>query len=305
LETLSRLLAPFTPFIADRIWLNLNNISGIDSHVSVHLADFPLMDSSAIDRPLERRMKKAQVVTSLVRTMREKASIKVRQPLKRILLAAGDAALREEYSLVADIILEEVNVQKIEYIEEEGSVISKKVKPNFKALGPRFGKDMKSLAESIRCMSHKQIALFEKEGRISLELDGRVFEILREDVDIMHEDIEGWLVASDEAYGIMVALDTEMNEELELQGLSRELVSRIQTLRKESGLEITDRISLSIEGTDKVVDAVKRNDAYIKAETLATALDVTFLDTASVPVSGNEESVNGEICRLSLEKNAG
>jgi isoleucyl-tRNA synthetase len=302
LETLSRLLAPFTPFIAERIWLNLNTRSGLDLHQSVHLTDFPVLDPEAIDRPLERRMKKAQIITSLVRTMREKASIKVRQPLRRILLAAGDAALREEYSLVSDIILEEVNVQKIEYIEEDGSVISKKVKPNFKALGPRFGKDMKSIAESIRCMSHKQIALLEKEGRVSLELEGRVFEILREDVDIMHEDIEGWLVASDEAHGIMVALDTEMNGELEMLGLSRELVSRIQSLRKESGLEITDRISLAISGSAKVVDAVQRNDAYIKAETLATALEATILDPAS-PESGKEESVNGEICRLSLEKN--
>ena len=304
LETLARLLAPFSPFIADRIWLNLNGVSGLDLRDSVHLADFPLMDAAAIDLPLERRMKKAQIITSLVRTMREKASIKVRQPLRRILLAAGDAAVREEYALVSDIILEEVNVQKIEYIEEEGSVVSKKVKPNFKALGPRFGKDMKTLAESIRCMSHKQISLLEKDGAVSLELDGRVFEILRGDVEIMHEDIEGWLVASDEANGIMVALDTEMNEELEQLGLSRELVSRIQTLRKESGLEITDRISLTVEGTEKVIDAVKRNDAYIKAETLATALIATVIDDAS-PVSGKEESVNGEICRLSLEKNVG
>ena len=304
LETLARLLAPFSPFIADRIWLNLNGVSGLDLRDSVHLADFPLMDAAAIDLLLERRMKKAQIITSLVRTMREKASIKVRQPLRRILLAAGDAAVREEYALVSDIILEEVNVQKIEYIEEEGSVVSKKVKPNFKALGPRFGKDMKTLAESIRCMSHKQISLLEKDGAVSLELDGRVFEILRGDVEIMHEDIEGWLVASDEANGIMVALDTEMNEELEQLGLSRELVSRIQTLRKESGLEITDRISLTVEGTEKVIDAVKRNDAYIKAETLATALIATVIDDAS-PVSGKEESVNGEICRLSLEKNVG
>jgi isoleucyl-tRNA synthetase len=303
LETLSKLLAPFTPFIAERIYLNLNKVSGLEQFESVHLAPFPLLDSQAIDRPLERRMKKAQIITSLVRTMREKASIKVRQPLRRILLAVDEVS-REEYALVADIILEEVNVQKIEYIEEDGSVISKKVKPNFKALGPRFGKDMKTLAESIRIMSHKQIALLEKEGRLSLEIDGRVFELLREDVEIMHEDIEGWLVASDEANGIMVALDTEMNEELEMLGLSRELVSRIQTLRKESGLEITDRISLVIEGTEKLLDAVKRNDAYIKAETLATDLVASLLDPA-LAIKGKEELVNGEICRLSLEKYIG
>ncbi len=301
LETLSKLLAPFTPFLAERIYLNLNGISGLESFESVHLADFPVLDISAIDRPLEQRMKKAQIITSLVRTMREKASIKVRQPLKRILLAVGDAAAREEYRQVGDIIMEEINVQKIEYIEEEGSVISKKVKPNFKTLGPRFGKEMKALAEAIRIMSHKQIALLEKQGQLSLELDGKIFEILREDVDIMHEDIEGWLVASDEAHGIMVALDTEMTEELEMQGLSRELVSRIQALRKESGLDITDRIALSIQGSEKVLEAVKGNEAYIKAETLAMILAVATLDHSSAAKWKNE-TINGEICRLLLEK---
>jgi isoleucyl-tRNA synthetase len=301
LETLAKLLAPFTPFLAERIYLNLNGISGLDSSESVHLADFPALDLSAIDRPLEQRMKKAQIITSLVRTMREKASIKVRQPLKRILLAAGDADTREEYRQVGDIIMEEVNVQRIEYIEEEGSVISKKVKPNFKTLGPRFGKEMKALAEAIRVMSHKQIALLEKQGQLSLELDGKIFELLREDVEVMHEDIEGWLVASDEANGIMVALDTEMTEELEMQGLSRELVSRIQALRKESGLEITDRIVLSVKGSEKVLDAVKSNEDYIKSETLATTLAMVKLDLSSA-ATGKDEMVNGEICRLSLEK---
>ncbi len=303
LETLAKLLAPFTPFLAERIYLNLNGVSGLESCESVHLSDFPELDISAIDRPLEQRMKKAQIITSLVRTMREKASIKVRQPLKRILLAVNDAAAKEEYCLVDDIILEEINVQKIEYIEEDGSVISKKVKPNFKSLGPRFGKDMKTLAEAIRMMSHKQIALLEHQGHLSLELDGRVFDIMRDDVEIMHEDIEGWLVASDEANGIMVALDTEMNEELEMLGLSRELVSRIQALRKENGYEITDRISLSIQGSEKLLDAVKKNDAYIKAETLATSLSAITFDLSSAS-QGREEAVNGEICWLSLEKYA-
>ena len=225
----------------------------------------------------------------------------MRQPLKRILLAVSDAVAREEYRLVGDIIMEEINVQKIEYIEEDGSVISKKVKPNFKTLGPRFGKEMKALAEAIRVMSHKQIALLEKEGALSLELDGKVFDLLREDVEVMHEDIEGWLVASDEANGIMVALDTEMTEELELQGLSRELVSRIQALRKESGLDITDRIALTVQGSAKLQDAVMRNDAYIKAETLATSLAMV-LSGSILTEKGREEVLNGETCWLSLEK---
>jgi isoleucyl-tRNA synthetase len=301
LEILAKLLAPITPFLAERIYLNLNGISKLESCESVHLADFPKLDVTAIDRPLEHRMKKAQIITSLVRTMREKASVKVRQPLKRILLSVSDATAREEYRLVGDIIMEEVNVQKIEYIEEDGSVISKKVKPNFKTLGPRFGKDMKALAEAIRIMSHKQIALLEKEDMLPLDLDGKVFELHREDVEIMHEDIEGWLVASDEAHGIMVALDTEMTEELEMLGLSRELVSRIQALRKESGLEITDRISLSLQCSAKLLDAVRGNEDYITSETLANALVFEMVGALS-PLKWKEEMVNGEICRLALEK---
>ncbi|MEE9905437.1 isoleucine--tRNA ligase [Chlorobium sp.] len=300
LVTVAKLLAPFTPFIAERIYLNLNGTSGREAWESIHLADFPAVERSLVDLPLEGRMKKAQTVSSLVRTMREKASIKVRQPLKRILLAVSGPAMRSDYELVAGIILDEVNVQKIEYVEDEGSVISKKVKPNFKTLGPRYGKDMKMLADAIRLMTHRQISAIEKEGRLSLEFDGRIFGIERQDVEIMHEDIEGWLVASDDVLGIMVALDTEMNEELEMLGLARELVSRIQSLRKESGLEITDRIRLQIACSEKLLDAVNRNDAYIKEETLASSLE-TALFGAELQ-NGAEELVNGEMCRLSLEK---
>jgi isoleucyl-tRNA synthetase len=300
---LAKLLAPFTPFIAERVYLNLNGTSGRETFESVHLADFPSADTALVDRPLEERMKKAQIVTSLVRTMREKASLKVRQPLKRILLAVDDARSREDYEQVSAIIRDEVNVQKIEYVEDEGSVISKKAKPNFKTLGPRFGKDMKTLAESIRVMSHRQIATIEKEGSLELDLDGRLLTLTRQDVDIVHEDIEGWLVAADDANRIMVALDTEITPELEMLGLARELVSRIQALRKESGLEITDRISLHLEGTEKLLQAVKSNDAYIREETLSTGITLGLLDPASGAETG--ELVNSELCVLSLEKSRG
>jgi isoleucyl-tRNA synthetase len=303
LMTVAKLLAPFTPFIAERMFLSLNGVSGRERQESVHLADFPVAETSMVNLPLEQRMKKAQIITSLVRTMREKASIKVRQPLKRILLAVDDAFVREEYEQVADIIRDEVNIRKIEYIEDEGSVISKKAKPNFKTLGPKYGKDMKALAEAIRIMSHKQLSKLEKEGELQIELDGKTFLLNREDVDIVHEDIEGWLVAADDAHRIMVALDTEITEELEMMGLARELVSRVQTLRKESGLDITDRIMLRIEGSDKLLQAVKSNDAYIKDETLSTELSIVLYDPAST--AGKSESVNGELCLLSLEKSRG
>lgn len=300
LMTLCKLLAPITPFIAERLYLNLNNITKLEAHTSVHLASYPSFDGTVTDRPLELRMKKAQIITSLVRTMREKASLKVRQPLRRILLAVTDSDAKEEYRLVRDIIMEEVNVQAIEYIEEDDSVVSKKVKPNFKALGPRYGKDMKALAEAIRVMSHKQIALLEKEGQVMLELDGKSFEVLRSDVEIMHEDIEGWLVAADETYGIMVALDTEITPELEQLGLARELVSRIQTLRKESGLAITDRIVLTMHCSPKLHEAVCIHEAYITAETLATQLTTVPLE-ATIPQEALEQ-INGEACRLNVAK---
>jgi isoleucyl-tRNA synthetase len=301
LETLSKLLAPFVPFIAEKIWLDLKSVGETSKAESVHLADWPVTDENCIDAALEERMKKAQIITSLVRTMREKAAIKVRQPLKRILLVAAEPGSRAAYELVSDIIKEEVNVQKIEYVEDEdGSVISKKAKPNFKTLGPRFGKDMKLLAEEIRIMSRKQISRLETEGSIEIDLGGRICTVLREDVDIVHEDIEGWLVAADDAHRIMVALDTEITEELEMLGLARELVSRIQTLRKESGLEITDRIALTIAGSEKLLAAARKSESYIMDETLATSIALLPLDD-SQPGDGAEQ-VNNELCQLSLEK---
>ncbi|MCG8342412.1 MAG: isoleucine--tRNA ligase [Chlorobiales bacterium] len=299
LETVAKLLAPFTPFIADRIYMSLNGITGREAWESVHLCELPSVDKGAIDKPLEHRMKKAQVVTSLVRTLREKASIKVRQPLKRIMLAVDDAADRMEYEKVRDIIVDEVNVQKVEYIEDESSVVSKRAKPDFKSLGPRYGKEVKRVAESIRMLTHKQISALETAGSLDLEVEGKRYTITREDVVISREDIEGWLVASDDARSVMVALDTEITPELEMNGLARELVSRVQALRKDSGLEITDRIILQVAGSEKVVRAVETNREYISQETLAVALDIVPFEAVQ---DGREENVNGELCRLVLDK---
>lgn len=299
LETVAKLLAPFTPFIADRIYTSLNGLTGREPWESVHLCEFPEADNEMIDKPLEHRMKKAQIITSLVRTMREKASIKVRQPLKRIMLAVDNVADRREYEQVRDIIVDEVNVGKVEYIEDESAVVSKKAKPNFKSLGPRYGKEVKQLAESIRLLTHKQISALETAGSLDLEIDGKRYTITSEDVAINREDIEGWLVASDDVHYIMVALDTEITPELEMLGLARELVSRIQALRKDSGLEITDRIALKVAGGAKLRGAVEANNDYIRQETLAVTLDIVSIDT--VP-GGREERVNGELCRLMLEK---
>ena len=299
LETVAKLLAPFTPFIADRIYMSLNGITGREAWESVHLCELPSVDKGAIDKPLEHRMKKAQIVTSLVRTLREKASIKVRQPLKRIMLAVDDTADRMEYEKVRDIIVDEVNVQKVEYIEDESSVVSKRAKPDFKSLGPRYGKEVKRVAESIRMLTHKQISALETAGSLELEVEGKRYTITREDVVVSREDIEGWLVASDDARSVMVALDTEITPELEMNGLARELVSRVQALRKDSGLEITDRIILQVAGSEKVIRAVETNREYISQETLAVALDIVPFEAVQ---DGREENVNGELCRLVLDK---
>ncbi|ANT64298.1 MULTISPECIES: isoleucine--tRNA ligase [Prosthecochloris] len=301
LETVARLLAPFTPFIADWIYTSLDSVSGRDGHASVHLADFPAVDEEVVDLALEVRMKRAQVVASLVRTMRERASIKVRQPLKRIMLAVDDAKDRAEYELVKDIIIDEVNVLHVEYIEDEGAVVSKKAKPNFKSIGPRFGKDAKTVANLVRALTHRQIAELESKGLIGITFEGREFTVVAEDVDILREDIEGWLVASDEPRRVMVALDTEMTGELEDLGLSRELVSRIQSLRKEAGLEITDRITLELTGSGKFRRAVEGNRTYIMEETLAVGLDFVLETDLS---SCREEQVNSELCRIKLEKSS-
>jgi len=299
IETLCRLLAPFTPFIAERIYRDLNTVSRKDPWESVHLAQMPSVGKEAIDRDLEHRMKRAQIVSSLVRTMRERASLKVRQPLKRIMLAVDDASDRREYEQVRTIIIDEVNVLNVEYIEDESTVVSRKAKPDFKSLGPRYGKDVKALAERIRMLTPRQIAVLETEGSLELDVDGRSFTINRHDVDISREDMEGWLVESDDAHRVMVALDTEITPELEMLGMARELVSRIQTLRKDNGLEITDRIVLTVAGGDSVRESVEANSDYIASETLAVSLDaVAFADMEG----GREESVNGELCRIKLEK---
>ena len=299
IETVAKLLAPFTPFIADRIYMNLNGVSGEEPWESVHLAGLPAVDTSAIDRALERRMKRAQIVSSLVRTMRERASLKVRQPLKRIMLAVDDAADRREYEQVLDIVVDEVNVLKVEYIEDESSVVSRKAKPDFKSLGPRYGKDVKVLADRIRILTPRQIATLETDGSLDLEIGEKRFTITSADVEISREDIEGWLVESDDTHRVMVALDTEITPELELLGLARELVSRIQTLRKESGLKITDRIDLKIVGGEKIRNAVETNGKYIAEETLAMTLEIAAEESFA---DGSGESVNGELCRITLEK---
>ncbi len=299
LVTIAKLASPFTPFIADEIYRNLNGATMREPFESVHLADFPTVDDSAIDLPLEARMKKAQTISSLARTMREKAGLNVRQPLKRILIPIASVQERRELEQVRDVILDEINVKTIEYVEDESGIVSKKAKPNFKTLGKKFGKEVNAVAALVRELSSEQLSTLEKSGILGLAFNGAEITIEHSDVDILREDIEGWLVASDDELKLTVALDTELTPDLIAEGAARELVSRIQTLRKEQGLDITDRIKLYIGASEKLRQAIEKNVEYIKMETLAVELEFALNGKAAF---AKEEDINGERCMVALEK---
>jgi isoleucyl-tRNA synthetase len=299
LVVLTKLVAPIAPFIADEIYRDLNRVTKKEPYESVHLAFFPTIEETAIDTDLETRMKKAQTICSLVRTMREKAGIKVRQPLKRILLPISESRDRREIEKVRSIVLDEVNVRAIEYVDDDSGIVNKKAKPNFKVLGPKFGKQVNAVANLIREQRSEQVSLLERNGKMALSLNGEMVEVMLEDVEILHEDIEGWLVAYDEPYKLMVALDTDMDDDLRAEGMARELVSRVQTMRKENGLEITDRIMLYIDASEELRGAIEKNKEYVMAETLAVEID---FELNGMKVASRTEDINGEVCRMALEK---
>jgi isoleucyl-tRNA synthetase len=297
LITVAKLVSPFCPFIAEEIYRNLNTVTGKEPYESVHLSYFPEVEEAAIDKALEMRMKKAQSICSLALSLRKKAELKVRQPLRRMLLPVLEKQTREELEKVKDIILDEVNIKAIEFVDDETGIISKKAKPNFKTLGKKFGKDVNAVANRVRAFSAQEIAELEKAGEYEFEVAGRRVKVERGDVEILSEDLEGWLVASDEALKLTVALDTELNEELIHEGLAREFVSRVQACRKEMGLDITDRIFLRVNTTKTLQAALERNKEYIQNETLAVALDFA-LNKGTRFV----EDINGEPCTIELEK---
>ncbi|MBC8044197.1 MAG: isoleucine--tRNA ligase, partial [Rhizobacter sp.] len=281
LITVVKLAAPVCPFITDAIYQNLNRVTQKEDFESVHLAFFPPVEETAIDAPLESRMKKAQVVSSLVRTMREKASIKVRQPLRRMLVPVAEPHARRELEKVKSVILDEVNVRAIEYVDDDSGIVNKKAKPNFKILGPKFGKEVNLVANVVKGFSAAQIAEVEKSGRTEAMFNGKTIAIESEDFEVLREDIEGWLVMSDEETRLTVALDTELDGDLIMDGLAREFVSAVQTLRKDTGLEITDRIIISIEGTAPLTAAIDKYRERIMAETLATGIEFSVVATLS------------------------
>jgi isoleucyl-tRNA synthetase len=270
LLNVAKLSAPIAPFFMDKLYRDLTQATQSEEFDSVHLAKFPSSVENFVDKSLESRMMKAQTVSSLVLSLRKKEMIKVRQPLQRVMIPILDENQRAEIEAVSELIKAEVNVKEIELLDDASGVLVKQIKPNFKALGPRFGKDMNLIAKEIQGLTAEQINELEAKGELSLVISGNSVILTSQDVEITSQDIPGWLVAS--ANGITVALDINISEELKQEGIARELVNRIQNIRKDSGFEVTDKIKVQIQHHVELEPAIKNNEEYIMSETLTKEL---------------------------------
>ena len=273
LETVAKLMAPIAPFYADRLYGDLIAVTGRESAESVHLADFPVCDEAMIDKELEERMQIAQDISSMTLALRRKVNIKVRQPLHTLLVSAVDEHQRAAVEAVQDIILNEVNVKELKFADAGSNILVKKVKPDFKKLGPRYGKVMKALAAAIQAMTQEEIATFERDGSFTFSIDGNACTVLTDDVEIISEDIPGWLVANEGR--LTIALDITVTDELRREGLARELVNRLQNLRKSSGLEITDHIRVTLAPAEEMEGVLETYGDYIRRQVLADAITST------------------------------
>jgi isoleucyl-tRNA synthetase len=270
LLNVAKLSAPIAPFFMDKLYTDLVNTTGSEEFTSVHLANFPVSVENFVDKSLESKMMKAQTVSSLVLSLRKKEMIKVRQPLQKVMIPILDENQRAEIEAVSDLIKAEVNVKEIELLDDASGVLVKQIKPNFKALGPRFGKDMGLIAKEIQNFTPEQINEIDSKGSLTLDISGKSIILSSEDVEIASQDIPGWLVAS--ANGITVALDITLTEELKNEGIARELVNRIQNIRKDSGFEVTDKIKVVLQKNGILETAIMTNISYIKSETLTESL---------------------------------
>ncbi|MFN4197950.1 MAG: isoleucine--tRNA ligase [Flavobacterium sp.] len=272
LATVSKLGAPIAPFFMDQLYRDLTQTTQSEKFESVHLADFPVFVDNYVDKSLERKMWKAQTISSLVLSLRKKEMIKVRQPLKKVMIPVFDEVQRAEIEAISELVKAEVNVKEIELLEDTSGVLVKQIKPNFKTLGPKFGKDMGLISKAIQSFTQEDIAAFERQGFYSIEISGNSIILALDDVEISSQDIPGWLVANDR--GITVALDITITEELKQEGIAREMVNRIQNLRKDSGLEVTDRIKVHLQKEVQLEEALKNYASYIQTETLTD--DIIF-----------------------------
>lgn len=292
LETVAKLLAPFAPFYSDQLYIDLVSVTKRDNVCSVHLTRYPEYDERFIDRELEVRMGLAQKITSMVLALRRKVNIKVRQPLQKIMIPATDDEQKRHIEAVKDLILNEVNVKELVFAENS-NVLVKKVKCNYRTMGKKYGKLMKNVAAKINDLTQSEILEFENVGKISLSIDNQNIDVDIADVEIISEDIPGWLVSNDG--NVTVALEVELTDELRREGLARELINRIQNIRKETGLEITDRINVIISPEEKMAVSVRDNIDYIKAQVLANSIDFSDND-------GIECDIDGLIVTVKVEK---
>jgi isoleucyl-tRNA synthetase len=273
LLNVAKLSAPIAPFFMDKLYRDLTLATSTEKSNSVHLALFPVSVENFVDKSLESKMMKAQTVSSLVLSLRKKEMIKVRQPLQKVMIPILDENQRAEIEAVSDLIKAEVNVKEIELLDDASGVLVKQIKPNFKALGPRFGKDMNLISSEIQKFSQEQINEIDAKGELSLVISGNSIILTSQDVEISSQDIPGWLVAN--SNGITVALDITISEELKQEGIARELVNRIQNIRKDSGFEVTDKIKVQVQRNGELEQAIKNNENYIKDETLTEELNFT------------------------------
>ena len=272
--TIAKIAAPIAPFFMDKLYLDLNAVSKKETFESIHLADFPVFKDSFIDKSLERKMEDAQTISSLVLSLRAKEKIKVRQPLQKIMIPVESTEQKSSILAVANLIKHEVNIKEIVLLEDASDILVKQIKPNFKTLGPKFGKEMKFIANAIRNFTKEDIAKIEFNEKIAIELEGKIINLDLSDVEISSKDIEGWLVANEGS--ITVALDVTISEDLRKEGVARELINRIQNARKDKGLEVTDRIKLTVLKFEDLEESINNNKEYIMSETLTDEL--VFVD---------------------------
>ena len=290
-------MAPISPFFADWLFSNLNEVTRLSKAVSVHHADFPRVHESFIDLPLEERMQLAQDASSLILSLRKKVNIKVRQPLQKVLIPVLNPNMKEQLEKVEELIRAEVNIKEIEYLNGDNGFIKKKIKPNFVALGKKLGSKMKAVTTALTNFSQEEIAKLEKEGNITLILNQEPIILSIQEVDITSEDIPGWVVANKNA--LTVALDVTVTPELAQEGNAREFVNRIQKIRKDNGYDLTDRILVKVADVPSLTDSLTQFNDYICAEILADSIELV-----KEPANGTEIEVNDIPLKVFVTKKA-
>ena len=295
MNTIAKLASPIAPFFMDKLYQDLNSVTGKEKSESIHLSNFPVYDESFVDKSLERKMENAQIISSLVLSLRAKEKIKVRQPLQKIMIPVDSEQQKEEILAVAGLIKNEVNIKQIQILDDASDILIKQIKPNFKALGPKFGKDMRFIAAEVQKFNQEDINKIEKDKNISLDINGKNITLDISDVEISSKDIEGWLVANE---GLLtVALDVTITEELRKEGIARELVNRIQNARKDKGLELADKIKLTVLNFENLQKSITDNKDYIMSETLTNEL--VFVDDL---IDGTEIEFDTIKSKILIEK---